>query len=117
VVTKIDKLDHADRSNKKALGVSTVTGIGIDDLLALIAEKIEQRAPSFDSGLPTRTRHVEMLGKALVEIVAGLEQHTMPVEVRSEHLRRAADWMGKITGMVDVEDLLGVIFSEFCVGK
>jgi tRNA modification GTPase len=58
-----------------------------------------------------------MLGKALVEIVAGLEQHTMPVEVRSEHLRRAADWMGKITGMVDVEDLLGVIFSEFCVGK
>jgi tRNA modification GTPase len=45
VVTKIDKLDHADRSNKKALGVSTVTGVGIDDLLALIAEKIEQRAP------------------------------------------------------------------------
>jgi tRNA modification GTPase len=45
--------------------------------------------------------------------LAGSNDHV----VRSEHLRLAADALGKITGRIDVEDLLDVIFSEFCIGK
>jgi tRNA modification GTPase len=39
------------------------------------------------------------------------------LEVRAEFLRLAADSLGRITGHVDVEDLLEIIFSEFCIGK
>ncbi|TIU61793.1 MAG: hypothetical protein E5W25_28180, partial [Mesorhizobium sp.] len=38
-------------------------------------------------------------------------------ELRAEELRLAADRLGRITGAVDVEDLLDVIFSQFCIGK
>ena len=41
----------------------------------------------------------------------------MDLAIRSEYLRLAATSLGRITGRVDVEDLLGVIFSEFCIGK
>ena len=39
------------------------------------------------------------------------------LELRAEELRRAADSFGRIAGTIDVEDVLGVIFSEFCIGK
>jgi tRNA modification GTPase len=41
----------------------------------------------------------------------------LDIEVRSEYLRQASHVLGKLTGFVDVEDLLDVIFSEFCIGK
>jgi tRNA modification GTPase len=52
----------------------------------------------------------EMLSNAVGESHAGLD-------VRSEYLRQASHSLGRITGRVDVENLLDVIFSEFCVGK
>lgn len=41
----------------------------------------------------------------------------LPAELRAEDLRRAADALGRITGRIDVEDLLDVIFRDFCIGK
>ena len=38
-------------------------------------------------------------------------------ELAAEHLREAADALGRLTGRLDVEDVLGQIFSEFCIGK
>jgi tRNA modification GTPase len=50
-----------------------------------------------------------------------LKQNTIftdrSLELRAEDLRQASHLLGKITGFVDVEDLLDVIFSEFCIGK
>jgi tRNA modification GTPase len=40
-----------------------------------------------------------------------------PIELRAEELRLAGDALGRIVGTVDVEELLGVIFSSFCIGK
>jgi tRNA modification GTPase len=39
------------------------------------------------------------------------------LEIRAEELRRASETFGRIAGTVDVEEVLGVIFSEFCIGK
>ncbi|MEM6781528.1 MAG: tRNA uridine-5-carboxymethylaminomethyl(34) synthesis GTPase MnmE, partial [Pseudomonadota bacterium] len=63
----------------------------------------------------TRQRHRENLNKALESL-----QHSMTAdlpELVAEDLRMAVRMLGRITGRVDVEDLLDVIFRDFCIGK
>jgi tRNA modification GTPase len=59
--------------------------------------------------------------EALIDCVSHLsnvlDQKHIDTELKAEILRHACDCIGRITGKVDVEDLLDVIFSEFCVGK
>ena len=97
------------------LAISSTTGAG----LSMLLDEIGRRAASAigDAGdvLPSRLRHVELLAEAqdfLSAAAMGLSQ-----ELRAEELRLAADRLGQITGAVDVEDLLDVIFSQFCIGK
>lgn len=117
IVTKVDCLDEPFTADDAAFGISTLTGAGIDKLLEAISERLENLAPSGEKGLPTRARHVDLLKDCVTAIEIATERAEAPIEVRSEYLRQAANSMGRITGMVDVEDLLGVVFSEFCVGK
>ena len=49
--------------------------------------------------------------------MAAVEGDHLPTELRAEDLRQAADALGRITGRIDVEDLLDVIFRDFCIGK
>ena len=99
------------------LAISARTGSGIERLIKEINGRIEQFSAGSSEVLPTRDRHVQYLKTCLAELDKGVGGHMLPVEVRSEYLRSAATALGRITGRVDVEDLLGVIFSEFCVGK
>jgi tRNA modification GTPase len=66
---------------------------------------------------PARARHKKRLEETLNYVSDALNSETMDLAIRSEYLRLAATSLGRITGRVDVEDLLGVIFSEFCIGK
>lgn len=99
------------------LVISSKTGEGLDELVANIADRFSTLGLDASEGLPTRERHVALLRECRSELEMALHQESEPIEIRSEHLRFAALALGKITGTVDVEDLLGVIFSEFCVGK
>lgn len=99
------------------LVISTKKMSGIDDLLAKIEDLLSQSLPTDDFVVPTRQRHIDLLENTKSELLASSEMTNAPIEIRSEHLRVAQDSLGKITGRSDVEDLLGVIFSEFCVGK
>jgi tRNA modification GTPase len=98
------------------VSISAETGEGIETLLTAITKKLEaifsvaREAPSL-----TRARH----RAALEESRAALERAataTLP-ELLAEDLRLALRALGRITGRVDVEDLLDKIFSEFCIGK
>ncbi len=90
--------------------------MGIDDFL----DRLEGYVQGFfgaESGLITRERHranllaaKEALGRALTED-AGNE------ELVAEELRLASRALGRLTGKVDVEDVLDVIFRDFCIGK
>ncbi|OWK18739.1 hypothetical protein AJ88_01115 [Mesorhizobium amorphae CCBAU 01583] len=60
-------------------------------------------------------RHVELLNETRGFLTSALSGHGQ--ELRAEELRLAADRLGRIVGAVDVEDLLDVIFSQFCIGK
>ena len=63
------------------------------------------------------SRWGQQLSEALGEVRRAIADTHLGLEMRAEHLRRASDALARITGRIDVEMLLGKIFSEFCVGK
>jgi tRNA modification GTPase len=95
--------------------ISVRTSLGIDGLLQRLLETLEQSYPKQEPILASRQRHRFLLEQCL----HFLEQsrNTKPLELMAEDLRRACLSLGKITGRMDVEDMLDVIFREFCIGK
>jgi tRNA modification GTPase len=96
------------------LAVSALTGAGLAALIETLAGRI---AASYDVGAPllTRARHREALEVAHAALSRSLEVEL--AELRAEDLRLAWRSLGRITGHVDVEELLDVIFADFCIGK
>jgi tRNA modification GTPase len=98
--------------------ISALTGEGIDELLAWLEAQVVARAGGSETMPMTRARHREALQDvhaALLRAPAALAGHAL--DLAAEDLRIAARALGRITGRVDVEDLLDVIFREFCIGK
>src|SRR6266849_4892359 len=98
-----------------ALRLSLVTGQGVADLLARLAAEMKTRLDPAGAPVITRARH----RAALVDAAAALDRFaiaTLP-ELAAEDLRAATRALGRITGRVDVEDMLDIIFREFCIGK
>jgi tRNA modification GTPase len=101
-----------------ALSISAKTGSGIDGLLAWLEAQVVARAGGSESMPMTRARHREALEDAhaaLVRVPRTLDANA--IDLAAEDMRIAARALGRITGRVDVEDLLDVIFREFCIGK
>lgn len=118
VWTKLDlALTSAGSQVRNDVQISSKTGAGIAELVKLVGAHLGALRKSSEAALPTRERHVVLLKACLVHLMRALDPVSAPIEVRAEYLRFAASELGRITGTVDVEDLLGVIFSEFCVGK
>lgn len=121
VGTKLDLIDSdAERAAVAArfdIALSTVTGAGVGDLLALLTARLGALLPATEAPLVTRARHRAALAAAVAAIDDALAADGRPLELRAEDLRRAGDAIGRITGRIDVEDLLDVIFREFCIGK
>lgn len=98
------------------IGISAVSGAGLEALLAEVAERAKARLGDGGSGVLIRDRH-----RRAVEASAGalglalLEEKGL--EFVSDDLRSAARALGRIVGSVDVEDVLDAVFSRFCIGK
>ena len=119
VATKADRIATvplASIGDRPMVAVSATTGHGMDGLLSELETAIAAR---FDTGgeaaAITRERH----RAALTETRDALEraQQAQLPELAAEDLRLATRALGRITGAVDVEDLLDVIFRDFCIGK
>lgn len=113
VGSKADLADPPD-SHEFELLTSTIGGTGLDQLLGYLTETVAKAAGAPEL-IPFRQRHVDLLNEAREALLAGND--AMLIELRAELLQRAANSLGRITGKVDVEDLLDVIFSRFCIGK
>lgn len=99
-----------------ALCVSAKTGAGMPELLRRLEKSAADLMQGGSSAAPlTRQRHRDALGEA-VEALSRAGTGT-DSELVAEDLRLAARALGRVTGRVDVEDLLDVIFSDFCIGK
>ena len=96
--------------------VSAKTGAGLEALIARLAEQAAQRM-SGGGAEPaiTRARHRAALGEAAAALARAAAARE--AELMAEDLRLAARALGRIAGRVDVEDLLDVIFRDFCIGK
>ncbi|MBY4631718.1 tRNA uridine-5-carboxymethylaminomethyl(34) synthesis GTPase MnmE [Rhizobium croatiense] len=115
VGTKKDLIETG--SDRYDLRISTATGEGLPELRALIGRVVRERFNGLSMAIPSRQRHKDSLAKCLAALDAAISQSESNLELRTEQLRLAAEYLGRITGRVDVEQLLDVIFSEFCIGK
>lgn len=97
--------------------VSVKTGHGLDIFMQAFEKEVGKRMEFTEIPSLTRTRHRANLSSALDNIDRFLEADHFEMELLSEDLRMAARDIGKITGFVDVEDILEKIFKEFCIGK
>ena len=97
------------------LAVSAVTGHGMTQLRDRLNELAF--ASAGDETLALNARHVAQIRLALDELAALSAGAISEDELAAEHLRAAIDALGEITGMVSTDDLLGRIFSTFCIGK
>jgi tRNA modification GTPase len=99
--------------------ISAQTGAGLPALRRSLLEQAGWHAAP-EGVFIARARHVRALGEArthLDEAVAQLEATVPALELLAEELRRAHESLGAITGAFTPEDLLGAIFSRFCIGK
>jgi len=90
---------------------------GTKPLFDALTRFAEETISLGETPLATRARHRHYLEECLSGLHQAVSAHHLPAELRAEDLRRAADSLGRITGRIDVEDLLDVIFRDFCIGK
>ncbi len=117
--------DLAKRPNIKSeyqfgCSISALTGQGIDPLLERLAAYASEYFSTAEAGIVTRARHRELLEKTVAALDRALAEAAKSgerEELVAEELRAASTSLGRLTGRVDVEDILDVIFRDFCIGK
>ena len=117
----LNKMDLApkDLRTKEMLAISLKDEIGLDKLLNGLKKTVSKRMASQEPAVITRIRHREALQSSLnnmrsakTALLLGEEP-----EIVAEELRAATKFLGRVVGAVDVEDLLDIVFGDFCIGK
>lgn len=96
--------------------LSAKTGEGVELLRAAILRGAGWQ-PSGEAQFMARERHLHALAEAEAALSRAADQGRVAIELFAEELRLAQQALGKITGAVSADDLLGEIFSRFCIGK
>jgi tRNA modification GTPase len=96
--------------------ISASNGAGVEALVTALAGFARDYFPGGESGIVTRARHRSALEQTVRALDRALTQRSRE-ELIAEELRAAATTLGRLTGRVDVEDILDVIFRDFCIGK
>jgi tRNA modification GTPase len=116
-LTIYNKLDIKAAPEDADFAVSTKTGAGIDGFMAALEARIGDLYGSREAPVLTRRRHAEALSEAVVALQRAETIADTGLEMAAEDLRLASRALGRITGAVDVEALLDIVFADFCIGK
>jgi len=100
-----------------SLIASAATGEGLAALHDWIAARLARDLSGADFPAVTRERHRRRLSEALTAVEAGRGALDVAPEMAADDLRRAAEALARVTGAIGVEDILGEVFSTFCIGK
>jgi len=123
VRNKID-LEEAGRSLAEAVmpgqgifQISASRGDGVPELIAALVGFAQRYFGGAEGGLISRTRQRKLLQETVASLQRCISVIGQGEELAAEELRAAAHSLGRLLGRVDVEDILDVIFREFCIGK
>ncbi len=116
------KRDLEGREVPEAFGVSAFTGEGLDALVAHVSSLVSRNVglPDPDSPVVTHARYRHVLTEARGELVAfrdARKDGAIPATVSAVHLRESVRLLEEMIGTLDVDEVLGRVFSSFCVGK
>ncbi len=118
----VDKLwnncESTSVSSAKRFSISATEGAGVDELVASVSAYARDYFAATETSLITRARHRQALEETVAALDRALAHGTSGnEELIAEDFRSAAATLGRLTGRVDVEDILDVIFRDFCIGK
>jgi tRNA modification GTPase len=117
VLNKIDLAPQARAHDRSWLRLCLRTGEGLGDVTKAIEAQARARIGTTEAPVITQARHRQQLEACAAALDDYLRGALAQTELRAEDLRRAATALGRITGRVDVEDVLDRIFGRFCIGK
>lgn len=106
----------AEDLGKHRFGISATTGAGMERLLSALASFARESMGALEPALVTRERQRRLLEDAYSALSRAISASDRE-DIFAEELRMAARALGRLTGRVDVEDILDVIFRDFCIGK
>ena len=117
IVNKADLLANGSKLKQDAIYVSAKTGLGMNRLLNTISRIVDEKFGGKEPALISRERQKSAIVMCVRGIDGALENQAGSLELAAEQLRSAANQLSRLVGTIDVEDLLDVIFRDFCVGK
>ncbi len=110
--------DNSGQYKNNGILISVKNNKNIDKLIDLIKDKLSKKIINTKNILVSRERHRNKLNLCLLELEKFLEKkQSKEIELAAEDLRMATRHLGAIIGKVDVEEILGSIFKDFCIGK
>ena len=115
-----NKIDLAtEKAPKDAIGISAKTGEGVENLVSRL-KTIAGESESEEGDFLARARHLDCLARAcehLHVLADNAVGRTVGLDIAAEELRLAGNALGEIVGETTPDNLLGMIFSKFCIGK
>lgn len=126
VVTQIDRVPDSTMFHVEHLAglepmavvcVSARSGQGLDQLFDIVGSIVTDRMALRETPALTRLRHQQALEEAVAHLSRFQQNAGLDAVLSAEDVRMAMRAIGRITGRVDVEDMLDIVFSDFCIGK
>jgi tRNA modification GTPase len=119
VKNKIDIVDENEvrEGGEQVFNISARRGDGVEELLSALVVFARDTFGGGEPALISRARHRSLLSDCAAALGRALSAREVGIEVVAEELRSAIHALGRLTGRVDVEDVLDVIFRDFCIGK
>ncbi len=121
VLNKVDQVDDIlpgrIQDERAIFAISTHDHSGLDDLVRWVEARVEELCDVGEMPSLTRARHRDALEDCVASLTRFADMAAIDPVLAAEDVRLAARALGRITGRVDVEDLLDVVFSSFCIGK
>ena len=117
-ITIINKSDLIKNNNsKRVIYTSAKTGAGFDKLLKAIKEKMHDAIGNRESKIIINERTYELLKDTIYELENAIKKYDGNYDIFTEHVRRAADNVGKILGIITTNEIADMTFSRLCLGK
>jgi len=117
VLNKMDLITPGAAHFPSSLAISARSGAGVAELIAELARLVREKYGQSGHPVIVRDRQKQAVKESIRYLNDSLSHGPAQLELAAEDLRKVAHSLGRITGRIDVEDLLAAIFSEFCIGK